>query len=637
MQSKYTSNRISSSDIASIREKIRLEDIVINYVQLKRAGNDSLKGLCPFHEEKSPSFYVRSNRGYFYCFGCGESGDVYNFIQKIEHTSFIEAVELLANRIAYKLNYNTLYIKNTQNGHKNRNRLLLANAEAQKFYSTALVSKEAIEARNYLIKRKFDAAISAKFGCGFAPSGWNKLTKYLLNKGFNFKELEAAGLSYKGKYGLIDRFHRRLTWPIRLSSGEIIAFSARRLFKDDINQAKYTNTPDTILYKKSQTLFGIDHARLNIIKKCKAIVVEGYTDVMAMHVAGITNTVGSCGTAFSRQQLLTIRRLIMDNNSFHGELIYIFDGDTAGRKAIIKAFENESYLVGQSSAVVLPNGLDPCELRICHGNKSLFFYMERRKPLFEFIIHNILDKYDLTNIEGQFLALKQCIPLAATIKDSVLRDEYSCQLAGWLGWENIPQIINLVRKASNKNYSNLLESNIKTKICTTFSDIDPPNPNDCFLRSQREVLKIGLQYPFITGPSFDLLLVEVFTNPYYIATYLAIKSAIDSFMGYSINEWVGIVHTYTSSRLVSNLINELEMESIRVCGTNYLVQYINSLIARLKESWIRTQIKKIKFNLQRMCVIEKKNEYNKLFSNLIAMENYRRSLLGQVSYGDSFP
>jgi DNA primase len=272
--------RISDRDIAAIRERVNIDEVVGDYVQLRRAGADSLKGICPFHDEKSPSFHVRPNHGHFHCFGCGEGGDVYAFVQKIEHVSFVEAVELLADRIGHTISY-TGAASNVQRDRGSRSRLTAANAEALAFYTAALESAEAQPARKYLTERNFDADAARRFGCGFAPSGWDSLTKHLLRKGFEFKELEAAGLSREGRRGPIDRFHRRLLWPIRTSAGEVIGFGARRLFDDDPMEAKYVNTPETLLYKKSSALFGIDLAKRDIAKGHQAVVVEGYTDVMA--------------------------------------------------------------------------------------------------------------------------------------------------------------------------------------------------------------------------------------------------------------------------------------------------------------------------------------------------------------------
>ncbi|ODR15804.1 DNA primase, partial [Mycolicibacterium porcinum] len=441
--------RISDRDIAAIREKVRIEDVVGDYVQLRRAGADSMKGLCPFHDEKSPSFHVRPNHGHFHCFGCGEGGDVYAFIQKIEHVSFVEAVELLADRVNYTVTYTGSSTTNVQRDRGSRSRLLAANAAAQEFYAEALTSDEAAEARKYLTERNFDAAAAAQFGCGFAPSGWDTLTKHLLRKGFEFKELEAAGLSREGKRGPMDRFHRRLLWPIRVSSGETIGFGARRLFDDDQNQAKYVNTPETVLYKKSQVLFGLDRAKRDIAKGHQAVVVEGYTDVMAMHLAGVTTAVASCGTAFGEQHLSMLRRLMMDDNFFRGELIYVFDGDAAGQAAAVKAFEGEQNLSGQSFVAVAPDGMDPCDLRLRSGDGAVRDLVARRTPLFEFVIRSALAEHDLDSAEGRVAALRRCVPMAARIKDQTLRDEYARQLAGWVGWDNVAQVLGRVREEAS--------------------------------------------------------------------------------------------------------------------------------------------------------------------------------------------
>ena len=438
--------RIPDRDIAAIREKVRIEDVVGDYVQLRRAGADSLKGLCPFHDEKSPSFHVRPNHGHFHCFGCGEGGDVYAFIQKIEHVSFVEAVEMLADRIGHTVTYSGGGGTGVQRDRGSRSRLIAANAAAQEFYAAALESDEAAPARKYLTERNFDAAAARKFGCGFAPSGWDKLTKHLISKGFEFKELEAAGLSREGRRGPMDRFHRRLLWPIRTASGEIVGFGARRIFDDDTMEAKYVNTPETVLYKKSNVLFGIDLAKRDIAKGHQAVVVEGYTDVMAMHLAGVTTAVASCGTAFGDEHLSMLRRLMMDDKFFRGELIYVFDGDAAGRAAALKAFAGEQNLAGQSFVAVAADGMDPCDLRLAQGDGALRDLVARRTPLFEFAIRTALSEHDLDLAEGRVAALRRCVPMVAQIKDPTLRDEYARQLAGWVGWDDVAQVIARVRE-----------------------------------------------------------------------------------------------------------------------------------------------------------------------------------------------
>jgi DNA primase len=634
--------RIPDRDIAAIRERARIEEVVGDYVQLRRAGADSLKGLCPFHNEKSPSFHVRPNHGHFHCFGCGEGGDVYAFVQKIEHVSFVEAVELLADRVGHTISY-TGPATSVQRDRGSRSRLIAANAAAAEFYAAALESDEAAPARQYLAERNFDAEAARHFGCGFAPSGWETLTKHLQRKGFEFKELEAAGLSREGRRGPMDRFHRRLLWPIRSPAGEVIGFGARRLFDDDQMEAKYLNTPETLLYKKSSVMFGLDLAKRDIAKGHQAVVVEGYTDVMAMHLAGVTTAVASCGTAFGDEHLAMLRRLMMDDNFFRGELIYVFDGDQAGRAAALKAFEGEQNLAGQSFVAVAPDGMDPCDLRLKSGDGALRDLVARRTPLFEFAIRSAIAEMDLDNAEGRVGALRRCVPMVGQIKDPTLRDEYARQLAGWVGWDDVPQVIDRVRGEAKRSKTPVRggpASNAARRAVRQAPDpgaaesaATRPDPRDPTLWPQREALKSALQYPAFAGPVFDTLTVESFTHPGYAAVRAAIDAAGGTSTGVTGAEWLDAVRQQTTSALTAGMISELGVEAIAV-DDDRLPRYIGGVMARLQEVWMGRQIAEVKSKLQRMSPIEQGDEYHALFGDLVAMEAYRRSLLEQASGDD---
>nr|AJK75048.1 DNA primase [Mycobacterium avium subsp. paratuberculosis] len=626
--------RIPDRDIAAIRERVRIDEVVGDYVQLRRAGADSLKGLCPFHDEKSPSFHVRPNHGHFHCFGCGEGGDVYAFLQKIEHVSFVEAVELLADRIGHTITYSGP-ATSVQRDRGSRSRLIAANAAAAEFYAAALESDEAAPARQYLTERNFDAEAARRFGCGFAPSGWDTLTKHLQRKGFEFKELEAAGLSRQGRRGPMDRFHRRLLWPIRSSAGEVIGFGARRLFDDDPMEAKYINTPETLLYKKSNVMFGIDLAKRDIAKGHQAVVVEGYTDVMAMHLAGVTTAVASCGTAFGDEHLAMLRRLMMDDSFFRGELIYVFDGDAAGRAAALKAFGGEQNLAGQSFVAVAPDGMDPCDLRLRSGDAALRDLVARRTPLFEFAIRSALAELDLDSAEGRVAALRRCVPMVAQIKDPTLRDEYARQLAGWVGWSDVAQVIDRVRSQSKHSAgAGRGGSGAREQSAAPAGPAaSRPDPRDPTLWPQREALKSALQYPALAGPVFDSLTVESFTHPGYAAVRAAIEAAGGTSSGVTGGQWIEAVRDRASSPLTAGLISELGVEAIQV-DDEKLPRYIAGVLARLQEVWMGRQIAEVKSKLQRMSPIEQGDEYHALFGDLVAMEAYRRSLLEQASGDD---
>ncbi|NGX07312.1 DNA primase [Mycobacteroides franklinii] len=628
--------RIPDRDIAAIRERTRIEDIVGDYVQLKRAGADSLKGLCPFHDEKSPSFHVRPNHGHFHCFGCGEGGDAYTFIQKVEHISFVEAVERLADRLNYTINYEGGGTA-TQRDRGTRARLVAANAAAQEFYAAALDSPEAAPARQYLTERNFDGAAAKQYGCGFAPAGWDTLTKHLMRKGFEFKELEAAGLSREGRRGPMDRFHRRLLWPIRASSGETIGFGARKIFDDDTMPGKYVNTPETMLYKKSSVLFGLDLAKRDIAKGHQAVVVEGYTDVMAMHLAGVTTAVASCGTAFGDEHLSMLRRLMMDDSYFRGELIYVFDGDAAGQAAALKAFEGEQNLAGQSFVAVAPDGMDPCDLRLKSGEGALRDLVARRIPLFAFAIRSALAESDLEIAEGRVDALRRCVPMVAKIKDPTLRDEYARQLAGWVGWDDVAQVLARVREEAGKAAKGGSVSSDRRARGTepaAAPKASMPDPKDPTLWPQREALKAALQFPAFAGPVFDSLTADSFTHPGYVAVRTAIETAGGASAGIVGAEWIDKVRQCASSQNQVTLINALTAEVIQVDSDERLPRYIGSVLAKLQEVWVGRQVAEVKSKLQRMSPVDHADEYHALFGDLVALEAYRRSLLEQVSGDD---
>lgn len=624
--------RIPDRDIAAIRERVSIEEVVGDYVQLRRAGADSLKGLCPFHDEKSPSFHVRPNHGHFHCFGCGEGGDVYAFVQKIEHIGFVEAVERLADQMGYSINY-TGGTAGARRDRGSRSRIIAANAAAQEFYAHAIESPEAEPARRYLTERNFDAEAARHFGCGFAPSGWDSLTKHLVRKGFEIKELEAAGLSREGRRGPMDRFHRRLLWPIRASSTEVIGFGARRIFDDDPMEAKYINTPETALYKKSAVLFGIDLAKRDIAKGHQAVVVEGYTDVMSMHLAGVTTAVASCGTAFGDEHLAMLRRLMMDDSFFRGELIYVFDGDEAGRAAALKAFDGEQNLAGQSFVAIADDGMDPCDLRLKSGDVALRDLVARRTPLFEFVIRSALTEMDLDNAEGRVGALRRCVPMVARIKDPTLRDEYARQLSGWVGWNDVAQVIGRVREEARRgtpaSTPTRRGSGQRAKSQTAEAPAKVgPDPRDPTLWPQREALKAALQYPAFAGPVFDTLTVESFSHPDYAAVRGAIKAAGGAAAGITGAEWIDAVSQHADG--AAGLVSELSVETIRVDDENKLSRYIGGVVARLQEVSVGRQIAEVKSKLQRMSPIDQGDEYHALFGELVAMESYRRSLLEQA-------
>ncbi|MFD4006954.1 DNA primase [Brachybacterium paraconglomeratum] len=438
---------IRRADVDLVRERSRLDEVVSEHVTLRTAGIGSMKGLCPFHDEKTPSFNIRPQLGHWHCFGCGEGGDVISFVQKINHLSFVEAVEMLAGRYGVQLHYEE---GDGKGGDRpdfgTRRRLLDAHSIAEEFYREQLSAPIGEIGRRFLKERGFDQAAAEHFGVGFAPEGWDSLTSVLRGRGFTEEELTASGLVSQGQRGVYDRFRGRLVWPIRDITGKTIGFGARRLLESD-QGPKYLNTPETAIYHKSSVLYGLDLARKEIASQHRVVVVEGYTDVMAAHLAGITTAVASCGTAFGAEHVKIVRRVMGDSNpsaglrlntdgkGLAGEVVFTFDGDAAGQKAALRAFEEDQRFVAQTYVAVEPNGLDPCDLRIQRGDEAVRELIETRRPLFEFAIRTAISQVDLDTVEGQVTALRMAAPVVARIRDRAMRPEYARRLAGWLGME----------------------------------------------------------------------------------------------------------------------------------------------------------------------------------------------------------
>jgi DNA primase len=626
--------RIRDADIAAVRERNRIDEVIGEYVALRRAGAGSLKGLCPFHDEKTPSLSVRPSHGTFHCFGCAEGGSVVDFVMKIEHLGFVEAVQRLADRVGIKLTY-VGGGSSVQRDRGTRSRLVEVNKLAQEFYAERLQSAEAGPAREFLAARGFDDAAAGRFGCGFAPSSWEALTKHLLGRGFTVEELIKAGVSREGQRGPMDRFHRRLLWPIRDLSGDVVGFGARRLFDDDRSEAKYLNTAETPLYRKSQVLFGLDLAKREIARRHQVVVVEGYTDVMAMHLAGVPTAVASCGTAFGAEHISVLRRLLMDDDVFRGEVIFTFDGDEAGQKAALKAFDDEQRFAAQTFIAIAPDGMDPCELRQAKGDAAVRDLVARRQPLFTFAVRTLLASHDLDTAEGRVEALRRTVPLVAQIKDVSLRDEYARQLAGWVGWADTATVLRRVRETARSSSPPQPQRGRGAGNGTApAAAAERPPPDDPRLQSQREVLKAVLQEPALTGPVYDTLPVEAFTHPAYAEVHRAVLAAGGTGAGRFGLEWIDAVAEHCPAQ--RSLLTELAVEALRAgSGEQDDARYVGSLLASLQATVVGRQVADLKSRLQRLSPLQDADSYHQLFGDLVALEQYYRALREQAmgAYG----
>ena len=606
------SGRIKDSDVAYVRDRSPIDEVVGEYVQLKNAGGGQKKGLCPFHDEKTPSFHVTPSKGFFHCFGCQTGGDVIAFVMKIDHLTFTEVVEKLAERIGYQLTYEAGSTGSAPTG--KRSRLVAANAAAARFYQEQLKSPDAAMGRDFLEKRGFDGESVRSFGVGFAPKEWDALTKALRAEGFTIEELTVAGLVKEGQRGPIDRFRYRLVWPIHDITGDVVGFGARKLASDEEdNGPKYLNTPETPIYKKSQLLYGLDRAKKEIAKSRQVVVVEGYTDVMAAHLSGITTAVATCGTAFGDVHIRILRRLLMDDDSFRGEVIFTFDGDAAGQKAALRAFDDDQKFVTQTFVAVEPNGLDPCELRQKSGDGAVRDLIARRVPLFEFAIRTEIKKFDLTTPEGRVSALNSTAPLISKIRDASLRPEYVRTLAGWLGMD-----VEVVTAAVKKNASK--SGSVKSEESATSNW--RPDPNEPRLALEREVLKVRLQMPALAR-QWSEVEPNAFSHPAYerLRNYIDTQKNLES-----------IDVSKIDGEELRSFVTELLVEPVRTQG-EISDRYVSSIMARLNEVALSRSIAEIKSSLQRLNPVENEKEYGETFAKLVEMETKRRALR-ELAFGE---
>jgi DNA primase len=527
--------RIRDEDVKAVRDAVPIDAVVSEYLQLRNAGGGNLKGLCPFHDEKSPSFQVSPSKGLFHCFGCGEGGDTLAFVMKVDHLSFTEAVERLAGQAGITLRYEEgSHVPGRQQGE--RIRLVEAHRAAAQFYVEQLGGAEAEIGRVFLAQRGFERAAAEHFGVGYAPAGWDHLVRHLRGKGFSDKELILSGLASESRRGgAIDRFRGRLIWPIRDITGEVIGFGARKL-RDDDQGPKYLNTPETPLYRKSQVLYGIDLAKKEIARTGRAVVVEGYTDVMACHLAGVTTAIATCGTSFGGEHIKILRRLLMDNST--AEVVFTFDGDEAGQKAALRAFEDDQKFAAETSIAVTPGGMDPCELRLAEGDAAVQRLVDGRTPLFAFALRSIVSRYNLDTDEGRVAAVDAAVPVVAAIKNQALRDRYAIRLVGMAGIATQAEeqsMIRRVRAMARARAAGAPAAPERGRPDRAGYDrpaapqaqqygprLDLRSPAH---RVERELLKLALQYPQLVSPAFDAYGDDEFTAPPYAAVRRAITEA----------------------------------------------------------------------------------------------------------------
>ena len=567
--------RINNDDIAAVKARSSIEDVVREHVTLRPAGPGSLKGLCPFHDEKTPSFNIRPAVGAWHCFGCGEGGDVISFVQKVDHLTFAEAVERLAQRLGMELRYEDGGPRSADEGLGRRSRLLEAHRVAEEFYTHMLLEPggPARRGRDFLRARDFNSTHVKQFGVGFAPRGGEELVSHLRAKGFTDEELVIGGLAGRGSRGLYDRFRGRLVWPIRDITGSTIGFGARRIFDDDRIEAKYLNTSETPIYKKSTVLYGLDLAKKRIAQDRRAVVVEGYTDVMACHLAGVETAVATCGTAFGAEHIKVLRRIMRDEADLTpSKVIFTFDGDAAGQKAAMRAFADDEKWTSQSFVAVEPSGKDPCELRQAGGDPAVQALIEDAVPMFEFAVRTTINRFDLSTAEGRVQANQAVAPIVASIRDRSLRPEYTREVAGILGLE-VEQVaaevsragrLKVVDRSGDRRGERAGDRSAEAALEPTPGEAPMPMPDhrDPAVLAERQLLQVILQFPSVFREgAIDRLASDAFSAPAHRAVFDGIRIARGSGERPVASSWTSAV-TEAAPTAVAPLVSELAVATL---------------------------------------------------------------------------
>ncbi|HEY6793695.1 MAG TPA: DNA primase [Kineosporiaceae bacterium] len=629
--------RIRREDVEHVREVSRIDEVVAEHVTLKSAGIGALKGLCPFHDEKSPSFNVRPAIGRWHCFGCHLGGDVIDFAQQIDHLTFTEAVERLAARLGYPLRYEDDDgrgpVRREQTGQ--RQRLVEAHRVAVQYYAEQLAgSPDALAGRHFLAERGFDRDAAAHFDVGFAPRSGEALLRHLRGRAFTEDELIASGLAGRGQRGLYDRFRGRLVWPIRDLAGDVVGFGARRLFDDDRVEAKYLNTPETALYKKSQVLYGLDLAKKEIARARQVVVVEGYTDVMACHLSGVETAVATCGTAFGADHIRIVRRLIGDDGTRAAEVIFTFDGDAAGQKAALRAFDDDQRFVASTSIAIARDGMDPCELRQARGDEAVRELVGSRQPLVDFAVRSALGQLNLRTAEGRVQGLAVAAPLVARIRDVTLRAEYARLLAGWLGLDEEP-----VRRAVKRSAAAARRPDGAGAPPAGRPELAAPrprpavDPRDPVVRIEREAVECLLQVPhLVPAEDADALGAGAFDVPAYRAVHQAIRAAggMAAARAMSPAGWAAAVQD-AAPEAVRSMISELAVVPLPADTDELLARYAASVVLRVAEAELARVIGDVKSRLARLD--PSSQEAVETYGELLATESRRRALRDRMTGG----
>ncbi|OWZ83077.1 DNA primase [Natranaerobius trueperi] len=579
-------SQIPQEIIERIRQECDLVDIVSGYVNLKKYGKN-YQGLCPFHNEKTPSFNVSPDKQLYYCFGCGAGGDVFNFIEEIEKLNFVESCEKLANLIG--LNFTRDHSnQDISEELKEKESIKKINKYAANFFRYVLLKTETgKKARSYLQERGLNKETIDNFYLGYAPDSWRGLSDFLMKKGFPEELLIKAGLSNQNKQGtnIYDRFRDRIIFPIANQRGEILGFGGR-LLKENDKQPKYLNSPETPVFNKRKILYGLNLAFKNIRKEEQAIIVEGYTDVIASYQEGVPIAVASLGTSLTEEQA----RIIKYNTN---KVLIAYDADSAGESATLRGLELLQTMGLHVMVCELPKEYDPDDyIQKFGAEKFKLEIMDQAKPLIEYQLRQAAKNKNLDSIEGKKEYVQEVIPIISKIRSAVERESYLSEISKYIdvSFESLQSefrdYTRKQQKNSRKMDKNGADRNNKEKTANSKSISKRPKK----IKAEEELLSLMLHYPeYISNIKKHLYAEDFNSDTFVFLTHRMYKMADE-------NHEIAITKILDGVRQfpeVERVVTELSMKEFPEIDN--VDKFINDCVYKIKE----TQIKKQKNELQR--------------------------------------
>lgn len=594
--------RIRQEDVEAVRERTDLVRLVQQYAALKKAGR-AFSGLCPFHTEKTPSFSVDPGKQVFYCFGCGKGGNAFHFLQEIEGLTFPEAVEHLASQAGVTLRYEGISPGERRSASR-REALYKANARAAELYHRTLrESREAESARRYVNGRGIAKESTETFAVGYAP-GYQDFLLRRLARELSPEILMEAGLATRdARGGVRDRFRNRLIFPLHDLAGRAVGIGARILEGEG---PKYLNSPETPVYRKGEILYNLDRAKSEVTKSGRAFVVEGYTDVIALHQAGIPTAVATCGTALGEGHFRLLSR-------FCRRAVLCFDADEAGARAAERAYGLFERFGLEVSVLILPEGQDPADFAAANGGPAFEELADRAEPLIDYMLHRTMRGEALDSPEGKSRAVRAALPIVAGLSDSVLRSQYAGRLADLAGVSVTDVGLELERTPEAEKTSRRPEQESSQR--------RPAEVRSPAREVEKEALKVLVQLPDVALNHAQAVGDDHFTTERYRKTWVLLRDDPQS--------TAGLAGT-ASDRGQSELIAEVAVEPLKGEASP---EYARRVFARLEELSLKRRIDTMKKRLEALNPVKDADAFDPLFQELMDVTGRWRDAMTRAGEG----